>query len=82
MPVFWYIIFPCFLLTRTACVQMGLDALAMSEKKYRVPDFVQHVAAAVPELKTAVLELLDYSERRAERRRATFMGTDSFEDVM
>ena len=62
--------------------QMGLGALVLSQKKYKAPEFVQLATAAVPELKTAILELLDYAERQAERKRPSFTGTDSFDDLM
>ena len=61
---------------------MGLGALVLSQKKYKAPEFVQLATAAVPELKTAILELLDYAERQAERKRPSFTGTDSFDDLM
>ena len=62
--------------------QMGLSALSLSEKKYKAPEFVQLVSAAVPGLKTSILELLDYAERQAERKRPSFTATDSFDDLM
>ena len=68
--------------TYTDCLQLGLDALGMAGKQHRLGDYVTHVTLAIPELKTAVTELLDYSERRVQtRRKSPFLATDSLDDV-
>ena len=63
-------------------MQLGLEALRVANKPHRVPAFVRLACQAVPELKSSVLDLLDYTDRREHHRSsAPFLGTDSFDDL-